>query len=307
MATLYIIGNGFDMYHGLPTSFSGFEVFTKGRFSAFSEAFENYLEIDIKDYHDRWCKLEESLSEFSVDKLIEHKRDCYSDDPHEDQFNYEVEIEIDNLTQGLVQELATYLSIAEKVDVEKQNLLSIDSNSRFLNFNYTNTLERIYDVAPSNICYIHGALNNNPTSIIIGHGCEFSDYKSEKIDTSNYTEDQFSVFRDVYSENYERAVEDAHQYYNRSLKNTQECISLHQDFFDSLYDVDRVIIFGHSLSDIDYPYFERLSNTVKPDCFWQASFHLDIKKDEIWNNLEGIVGDVSRMQLFKVSDFILLK
>ncbi|GGN36038.1 MULTISPECIES: bacteriophage abortive infection AbiH family protein [Marinomonas] len=258
MATLYIIGNGFDLYHRLPTSFSGFKVFTKDRFSAFSDAFENYFEIDIKNYDDRWCKLEESLSEFSVDELIEHKRDYGDDDPHEDQFNNEVEIEIDNLTQGLVQELAAYLSIAEKVDVEKQSLLSIDSNSRFLNFNYTNTLERIYDVSPSNICYIHGALNNNPTSIIIGHGCEFSDYEPEKIDTSNYTKDQLFAFCDASSENYERAVEDAYKYYNRSLKNTQDCISLHQDFFDSLRDVDRVIIFGHSLSDIDFPY-RRLS------------------------------------------------
>lgn len=305
MATLYIIGNGFDMYHGLPTSFSGFEVFTKGRFSAFSEAFENYFEIDIKNYDDRWCKLEESLSEFSVDELIEHKINYDDDDPHEDQFNYEVEIEIDNLTKGLVQELAAYLSIAEKVDVEKKGLLSIDSNGHFLSFNYTNTLERIYDVSPFNICYIHGALNNNATSITIGHGSEFSDCEPEKLDTSNYKEDQLSAFCDVYSENYERAVEDAHQYYNKSLKNTQDCISLHQNFFDSLHDVDRVIIFGHSLSDIDYPYFERLSNTVKPDCFWQASFHLDSERDEIWNNLEGIVDDVSRMKLFKISDFIL--
>ncbi|MCS7488662.1 hypothetical protein UA24_19975, partial [Marinomonas sp. BSi20414] len=52
-------------------------------------------------------------------------------------------------------------------------------------------------------------------------------------------------------------------------------------------------------------YFERLSNTVKPDCLWQASFHFDSERDEIWENLEGIVDDVSRMKLFKISDFIL--
>ena len=305
MTTLYIIGNGFDMHHRLPTSYSGFKEFAK--YNSFTNAFERYFYFDPSDgsFEDIWSVLETHLSKFSVDELVEDKSDYYDDDPHENQFNYEVEIEINNLTQGLVESLSSYLSLADEHSIESCTFLNLDKKCRFINFNYTNTLERIYQIPASNICHIHGMLNSDIAPMIIGHGLERSKYESpKKVDISHYTDEQVSSFCDVYSAEYDDAVESAHRYYNLSIKDTQSCIALHNDFLSSLHDVDNIIVLGHSLSDIDYPYFEWLNSIVKPDCLWQASFYPEEEKQKIWNNLEGIVNDVSRMKLFEISTLI---
>jgi hypothetical protein len=308
MTTLYIIGNGFDLHHSLPTSFNEFKAFTKH--STFANAFERYFDFELKDgsLKDIWSNLENHLSKFSIDKLIEHKRDYEDEDPHEDQFNYEVEVEIDNLTQELVILLSKYLSIADERPVEPCTLLNIDRECRFINFNYTHTLERIYSISPSNICHIHGMLDNNAAPLVIGHGLECSEYVAPKqVDVSHYTEEQISVLCDDSSVKYEEATESAHRYYNLSFKDTQSCIAQHLNFLSSLHDVDRIIILGHSLNKIDAPYFDYLKGMVKRDCLWKASFYPDNERENKWNNLKHIVNDISRIELFKMSDLTLNK
>jgi hypothetical protein len=302
MTTLYIVGNGFDMHHRLPTSYSGFKEFAK--YSSFTNAFERYFAFAPSDgsFDDIWADLETNLSKFSVDELIEDKSNYYDDDPHEDQFNYEVDAEIVNLTQGLIESLSAYLALADKHPIEPCTFLNLDHECRFINFNYTHTLERIYQIPAANICHIHGMLNSDIAPMVIGHGLERSKYEApKKIDISHYTDEQVSEFCDVYSAKYDDAVESAHRYYNLSIKDTQDCIALHNDFLNSLQDVEKIIVLGHSLSDIDYPYFEWLNSMVKSDCLWQASFYPVNQKEKIWNNLEEIVNDVSRMELFEMS------
>ncbi|MCS6118044.1 hypothetical protein G3444_03800 [Shewanella baltica] len=34
-----------------------------------------------------------------------------------------------------------------------------------------------------------------------------------------------------------------------------------------------IYILGHSLSDVDIPYFERIASIVKSDCYWYVSYY----------------------------------
>lgn len=226
MSKLYVIGNGFDLHHGLPTSLAGFRNHSK--YSAFHRLYENgvFMMSANQTLDEHWEHLETNLANFYVDELIEHASEYYDDDPHENQFVYEVENAIDVLTNGLVADLNEYLSLAEVQAVEQEKILKLDTSARFLCFNYTNTLERIYNIYPDRICYIHGKLNSPEAHIVIGHGMENFEYSPQpKIDISTLSEEAREAYFDSYSPDYEHVVREAHGYFKTSYKDTTACIN----------------------------------------------------------------------------------
>lgn len=142
MNTLYIIGNGFDLHHGLPTSFQGFREYSK--YSNFYRLYENGVFMMLADQNlaEHWNKLEQNLANFDVDELIEQAKEYYDDDPHENQFLHEVKTAVYSITKGLVRDLHDYLSKAQTQSVSPNTLLALDTSALFINFNYTDTLER---------------------------------------------------------------------------------------------------------------------------------------------------------------------
>lgn len=74
--TLYIIGNGFDMHHGMPTAFSDFYHWMKIHpyFDAITKIEEIYGVMDDK----LWSDFEKSLGEIDMyDYAIEQTRENY--------------------------------------------------------------------------------------------------------------------------------------------------------------------------------------------------------------------------------------
>ena len=59
--TLYVIGNGFDLAHGVPSSYSKFRDWL-GRHSDLREALETYIRNDAL-----WWNLEEALADLDLD------------------------------------------------------------------------------------------------------------------------------------------------------------------------------------------------------------------------------------------------
>ena len=37
-------------------------------------------------------------------------------------------------------------------------------------------------------------------------------------------------------------------------------------FFNSLYDIQRIIVIGHSMAEVDMPYFEEITKHINKDC-----------------------------------------
>lgn len=68
---LYILGNGFDRDHNLPTSYENFHTWLKDNGDKpFIHAFEN-LYPEIKDSRGLWCDLESALGNVSLEHAIE--------------------------------------------------------------------------------------------------------------------------------------------------------------------------------------------------------------------------------------------
>ena len=55
-------------------------------------------------------------------------------------------------------------------------------------------------------------------------------------------------------------------------KPTNDLITKNNLFFLSLTDVTDIVIIGHSMSEIDLPYFKKIQSVVKDDTVWRISF-----------------------------------
>lgn len=59
----------------------------------------------------------------------------------------------------------------------------------------------------------------------------------------------------------------------QTTKKTDEVIQAHRTFFDELEHVERIIVLGHSLSLVDYPYFREIVKNNGNKAEWTISWH----------------------------------
>lgn len=109
----------------------------------------------------------------------------------------------------------------------------------FLSFNYTSTLEEIYNVG--SICHIHGIQNSD---IFFGHGND-----------EDYTE--------YYLSHYIGAEDELRELDVRLRKDTAKAIQVNKPFFELMQDrVKNIYSYGFSFSDVDLPYIQEICKCV---------------------------------------------
>jgi hypothetical protein len=68
-----------------------------------------------------------------------------------------------------------------------------------------------------------------------------------------------------------RIVDD---YFSATFKPTDKIILQQQPFFQSLKTVRQILVMGHSLSEVDAPYFEEIIANIDPTAVrWKVSYH----------------------------------
>jgi hypothetical protein len=128
----------------------------------------------------------------------------------------------------------------------KRQLLQIIDSTKinyYFSFNYTQTLERIYNVQENDICHIHGVsrgiknLNDLVSEdLVFGHGLESYD--------TNVTD----IVRTAY---------------NILKKPVNQCIIKSRMFFEKINDVDNIYSYGFSFGDVDMPYIEKICQSIR--------------------------------------------
>jgi len=279
--TLYIIGNGFDIYHDLPTKFSDFGEYVKENDSELNYYLECYF-----DYKSLWNEFEEVLSELDISEVFNDNKELFPDEESDRTGDLHILGDkatqiVDTLTTGLRKSLRDYL-LQIKFPNPK-TLLNLDKNAIFLTFNYTDTLERFYKIETNRINYIHNKAKiekyirpdeyylKDESDIIIGHAVKdknvtMPEQSNRGIKTAIACEEAFDVLE---------------PYYKESFKDTKQIISENQSFFNDLPNVEKVIIIGHSLSDIDMPYFQEISKKTVNVKEWIITYHGEEKLSEM--------------------------
>ncbi|MGM9873488.1 MAG: AbiH family protein [Bacilli bacterium] len=167
---LYIIGNGFDLAHGLHTSYSDYFSFVKKHASKY-----NGWDIILKYYpeeHEFWSDAETNICKINLSRFIDLKRNSKPCD---------LNILLDKIHESFEQ----FIINAEK-DVEKlKRKFIIDTNSIFISFNYTSVLENVYQVPSNRVIHLHNFINNpapnkffalDHNDLVLGHGPDISRY-----------------------------------------------------------------------------------------------------------------------------------
>ncbi|WP_192250436.1 bacteriophage abortive infection AbiH family protein [Mesorhizobium silamurunense] len=261
---LFVIGNGFDLHHGIPSRYRDFGRYVEGIDRKVSELIRDYLFVD-KDF---WNCFEERLATFDSDHVIDYAENFlvsygaedWSDADHHN-FEYEIEQIVDGLSRTMRKHFADWirgLPIPLPGTVPLVNC--IERRAKFLNFNYTPTLQSLYGVDPGQVLHIHGSAVDPDSLIVLGHGWE---RQADEMLVRQVDEDTDTRIAGGY-----RLIDD---YFAGTFKPTEKILAQNQAFFDGLVDVSDVFILGHSLADVDALYVAEIANKVPVTARWTIS------------------------------------
>ena len=268
--TLYVIGNGFDLAHGVPSSYSKFRDWL-GRRSDLRETLETYIGNDAL-----WWNLEEALADLDLDlpsMAIPEMLDAFDTyDPDAQMADYYAAIDmamqpVDTITNELPKKFRKWIE-SLSVDSSVKPLQNVvKPGAKYLDFNYTELAETLYGA--QNVCYIHGSRKNRKAKLILGHS-----YKKSVPDVSV----KMPRFKDGFKRGmvnaaFDDAMVHAGWYDQATTKNSRQIIKDNESFFDGLSDIDTIIVIGHSLSEVDMEYFEKIRSVVHSDAKWVFSCH----------------------------------
>jgi hypothetical protein len=288
---LYIIGNGFDLHHGIKSSYWDFKEYLEDIDWELVDKLEKYFGSDAL-----WSEFEETLADLDTEEIVDECRgflkpygaEDWSDAYHHD-YQYELQNRIDLITETLKQRFTEWILQLSIPETANRNKVVIDKNALFITFNYTDTLERLYRVSPSNILYIHNKAIDNNSTLILGHSRNPQSSKT----LSELHNDEDSDPRDA------EGNQILDNYFVETYKSTETIINENKKIFESFKQLEFIYIYGHSLSVVDKPYFQEIATIIeKSKVKWKVSFHksndlVNFKKffEEIGISAELIIYD----------------
>ncbi|BCL74729.1 hypothetical protein JHS3_04650 [Jeongeupia sp. HS-3] len=266
---LYIVGNGFDLHHGIPSSYAAFGRYLEEVDAETYGQLERYFSVD----DDFWWQFEAQLAHLDTDSLLDDAAaylPSYSAEDWSDAGHHDYEYELDRVVAAISSTLRLRFSewvrqlVIPSPTLLIGKLLPLRRDARYLTFNYTETLQRVYGIPNTSVIHIHGAAAYANDQLVLGHGWERT-----AIDSFNHGIDPESADVRVMGGN-----EIIDRYFTETFKPTARVIESHQPFFQSLSGIKKIIIMGHSLSSVDLPYLLELRRHLgNGDVQWQVSFH----------------------------------
>ena len=316
MKTLYIIGNGFDMYHGLDTKYQSFGFFLKKKHSRIYDYLTDYYGLphleDIDDNYYEWANFERVLADLDYESVLDDNSD-YLPNIASDEFKsgdwhalqQVMNGVVDDLTDNLFEAFKEFILNVHFPKISSSDLLKIDKYSFFISFNYTDSLEHYYNITAKNIFYIHKKAKSNDV-LILGHGTDPDNFivEDEKMPEGLSLEEQDEwreQMSDSFDFSYEQGRDKILDYFSKSFKYTEDIISQNKFFFDRLTDVKKVIVLGHSISDVDQPYFKKILQSIENKTIvWTVSYYGD--KKPIYDHLIEIGLNEKQINLITLNE-----
>lgn len=281
---LFIIGNGFDKGHDLDTNYWDFRTFLKKCYPDFLYVFESkyniYPGLDDKEKEEiLWKDFEKNLANIDEGIMIE---DALSIDMNLESGDVGIE---DTLYAYFVDELKYINKLSHYLklwiqsirirDVQvKTNLINPKNKDMYINFNYTGVLENTYKIDKSNIIHIHGSLKKYDNGLVIGHGNleRIKEIRKKRSDAEeNFAEKEISICRAV--ENY--------------YLNTYKDVNRYKYKLWGLMakDIEEVIVIGHSVGEVDMPYFREINIFSGKKAKWSVYYFNKEERERIFNSL----------------------
>ena len=255
MKNLYIIGNGFDMHHDLPSGYWDFHEWLQEKNAELVEQID-----ELYDYSDNlWGNFEVELGNLDVPSVAS---DIYSENPaDESSDDYERTFhagaivagdtvgEIYNKIRAMFPEWVKSLPAAntcKKIKIDKED-------SFFITFNYTDTLLDVYSIPMDDILFIHGRAADSETRyLVLGHGKSREEIQQEA--EANFDEETHPAFI--------QTVEAVERQVNMMKKDTSRIIADNQSTWEATKNVQHIYCYGLSMSIVDMPYLQKIVASI---------------------------------------------
>jgi hypothetical protein len=293
---LNVIGNGFDLYHGLPSSYFYFGCFLIENYSSLYEELSDmygfkkgiskgYPSDDFTFGVEKifWSEFEKHLGEIELmwlEGTLQDDLGLECDDAIDlEMYQYEnsnkIKSALSKWINDIVDKKDNYKIIFK--NMPKDKFIEFNENDFFLSFNYTHTLENIYSIDDYSILHIHGeSFENQEANLVIGH-CN-----DKRI---NDLEEELSKNNEDYYDQYLRNRNNESQCLLYSLedlrKDVKSCLRECDSYFKRIKEApQKIYIYGLSLGEVDLPYLDKIR--IKwPKAIWYFSYFSK-------NHIEGI-------------------
>lgn len=316
---LYVCGNGFDLHHGLPTSYKNYKEFLNQKYANVISEYEEFVGVYDND-RIAWSSIEDALKvdylkmlyryaeQPSVEETVYHRSHdsgtlFYGRNDLEDAFKGLTDF-ITNFTGKFLYDWLSSIDIKSAIPD-----LSLSPDDLYINFNYLDTLQVLYHVPDDKVYHIHGTIKNlkslnKATNVykkdfISLYSGEVG--KKEALDAWRITEcpefqnmyiRQELQFGAVIHKDQEIAkinkwyhADEAYaDYVNPSIRVIEDFIEKSTKGLSNNYkkltqfvmlhnDIDTVVIMGHTLLGVDFPYYKEILVPFLRDKQWIFMSH----------------------------------
>ncbi|MHA4327792.1 bacteriophage abortive infection AbiH family protein [Bacillus cereus] len=269
MNKLFIIGNGFDLAHGIESTYEHFKNYLKLKYSGELSEWEDAkqrgedisensgimfaLLIEAIDMTEGgiWSNLEKTLGDLDYNYFLRH-----NDYRNEIRLLETLETRAE-VFKELLYEWVHEINIG-KANPKQDFIKLIGKGDLFFNFNYTKTLEDVYNVNADAITHLHGVAGE---SVKFGHGAGYRDEAGEE-------------------------EQDVHEKFR---KDTSKIAKEHSVFWKEQFpelQIKEIYSFGFSYGDVDQVYltklFESLGDTSDITWFFNS---FDIEREEEFKDI----------------------
>lgn len=275
---LYIIGNGFDIHHGINSSYLNFRNWLeKAEPNIYSQLCDLYeISTNENKAKEWWNDFENMLSEVDFNNyvenvVIENYPDLSKDDFRDRDYHaaeYAASDELGALIYHVKRTFNAWIASLDKAEDSKRIHL-IRKDSLFITFNYTRTLEELYQIPDNQVLHIHGMVGDD--ELILGHGKNYAELKEDcEMTLSQPPADlDEEELEDWYSSHYDFVTQQTQEVAISQIaslqKDVQQIISDNRSIWDSLAEVEIIHVFGFSFSYIDMPYLSTIINHINTD------------------------------------------
>jgi len=270
---LYIIGNGFDRHHGVRSSYGDFKAWLQKKNRNLYEQLNDVCKVDFlwRDFEGALPYVNRDIFLGMGEMLLPHG--WTEDDGYAELFyapDY-VREEAGMLWDDIVKWFRKWVQGISWHETYNLRKVRLDDEARYITFNYTPFLETEYGIPAQNILYIHGKRTETKHPPIIGHdGKDTFDewYKTAPRSLKHHYRGNHSMLPEV-----QMMTGSVEEFFSLSEKPVKRIINENQAFIDNLYDVEYIYVLGHSLGNVDLPYFRAINqaNSYPEKIHWKVS------------------------------------
>ena len=273
MSSLFIVGNGFDIAHGIPSKYSEFRKYIIRNYPDALKYRDEKIYVEDYDYFipeefaaeillstmdkvngENWENFEASLAHIDFCNKFpgpNHKED------NSLMLNYLLYMDLlssgfiactkwwQDFFQNWIGEVQKTIKICNYDSRKSLRELFKEKDMLFFSFNYTKTLEIIYGI--KHVTHIHNYVGKK---LVFGHGEDDATYQESNDDLSvgsSFLDDMVMSFK----------------------KDTDSSMARCKKFFKKLdCKVDKVYSYGFSYGKVDGVYIKRLINNISPEAVW---------------------------------------